>query len=264
MTLLVEDVGQTRIITLNRPEKLNAMNRRMVSELRDAWRAFHADPVAEVAVLTGAGRGFCAGEDLVESAARGVPENDLLTEDDPLGVLASPKPVIAAINGVCFGGGFLLAEKADLRLSVPGALFEVSEAKRWLLGGWTHGLLADLPQPIATELAYGFRFTSDRLYELGFLNRIVEPEDLLGEARRMAQQLLQLPPASRVNTTHMMRAIRPRPDARQLDLGRRLHAHGARADLIESRRAFAEKRAPRYVGWDDPADRSTLPGLAPE
>lgn len=261
MTLLIEDIGQIRVITLNRPEKLNAMSLQMVADLKDAWRDFHADPTAEVAILTGAGRGFCAGEDLVESAARGVPQNDILTTDDPMGIIASPKPVIAAINGVCFGGGFLMAEKADLRLSVPGALFEVSEAKRWLVGGWTHGMLANLPHPIAAEMAYGFRFTSDRLHALGFLNRLVEPDRLLAEARGMAEQLLALPPASRVNTTHMLRTIRPRPTDAEADLGLRLHAHGAHADLVESRQAFAEKRPPVYVGWDDPADRFALPQL---
>ena len=70
----------------------------------------------------------------------------------------------------------MLVERADLRVAVRGAVFEISEAKRWLLGGYNHGFVAGLPHPIATEMAFAFRFTAERLYELGFLNRLVEPE----------------------------------------------------------------------------------------
>ena len=73
------------------------------------------------------------------------------------------KPVIAAINGFAMGGGFQLVERTDLRVAVHGAVFEISEAKRWLLGGYNHGFLAGLPHPIATEMALGFRFTAERL-----------------------------------------------------------------------------------------------------
>ena len=88
---------------------------------------------------------------------------------------ALEKPVIAAVNGFAMGGGFMLVERTDLRVAVRGAVFEVSEAKRWLLGGYNHGHIANVPYPIAMEMAFGFRFTAERLYELGFLNRLVEP-----------------------------------------------------------------------------------------
>ncbi|MFC7544301.1 enoyl-CoA hydratase/isomerase family protein [Siccirubricoccus deserti] len=106
------------------------------------------------------------------------------------------KPVIAAVNGFAMGGGFMLVERTDLRVAVHGAVFEVSEAKRWLLGGWNHGALANLPFPIAMEMALGFRFTAERFHALGFLNRVVAPEALLPTALEMAAHLLTLPPAS--------------------------------------------------------------------
>jgi enoyl-CoA hydratase/carnithine racemase len=169
--------------------------------------------------------------------------------------------VIAAINGFAMGGGFQLVERTDLRVAVHGAVFEVSEAKRWLLGGYNHGFLAGLPHPIATEMALGFRFTAERLHEVGFLNRLVDPEGLLPTALEMAEHMLTLPPAARVNTVYMMRQMRPRVPPPFERLARRLHEHGAKEDLLESRRAFAEKRKPNFKGWNDPADRRRTPKL---
>src|SRR5438132_13022773 len=175
------------------------------------------------------------------------------------------KPVIAAINGYAMGGGFQWVERTDLRVAVRGAIFEISEAKRWLLGGYNHGFFAGLPHPIATEMALGFRFTAERLYQVGFLNRLVEPDELLPTACEMAEHLLTLPPASRVNTVYMMRQMRPQVTPPLQRLAAQLQDHGAKEDLMESRRAFAEKRKPNFKGWDDPTDRYRLPSLeAPE
>ena len=126
---------------------------------------------------------------------------------------ALEKPVIAAVNGFAMGGGFMLVERTDLRVAAKGAVFEVSEAKRWLVGGYNHGHVANLPYPIAMEMALGFRFTAERFYEIGFLNRLAEPDQLIPTALAMAEHLLTLPPASRVNTVHMMRQMRPSPTA---------------------------------------------------
>jgi enoyl-CoA hydratase/carnithine racemase len=174
---------------------------------------------------------------------------------------ALEKPVIAAVNGFAMGGGFMLVERTDLRVAVRGAVFEVSEAKRWLLGGYNHGHIANLPYPIAMEMALGFRFTAERFYDVGFLNRLTDADDLMPTAMAMAEHLLTLPPASRVNTVHMMRQMRPEPSEQQQRLAAALHEHGAKGDLMESRAAFAEKRKPRFKGWDDPQDRYRLPKL---
>lgn len=253
--------GQVMVIRMNRPERLNALGQELRANLAEAWCEFRDSDELEVAVYTGSGRAFCAGEDMKESLQRGAPGRGAQSLADPFMDGTLMKPVIAAINGYAMGGGFALVERTDLRVAVKGAIFEVSEAKRWLLGGYQHGFFASLPHPIATEMALGFRFTAERLYEVGFLNRLVEPEALLPTAMEMAEHLLTLPPASRVNTVYMMRQMRARIAPNLQHLAAQLHEHGDKEDLMESRRAFAEKRQPNFKGWLDPADRHRLPKL---
>ena len=172
--------------------------------------------------------------------------------EDPFMSGALEKPVIAAVNGFAMGGGFMLVERTDLRVAAKGAVFEVSEAKRWLVGGYNHGHIANLPYPIAMEMALGFRFTAERFYEIGFLNRLAEPDQLIPTAIQMAEHLLTLPPASRVNTVHMMRQMRPAPTPQQEKLAAALHQRGALSDRMELRAAFAEKRRPNLEGLGQP------------
>ncbi|MEQ9641470.1 MAG: enoyl-CoA hydratase/isomerase family protein [Alphaproteobacteria bacterium] len=253
--------GQIFVVRMNRPERLNAINRDLRAGLADAWIEFREDNDLEVAIFTGTGRGFCAGEDMKESLEAGGPGLRRIDREDPFMAGKLEKPVICAINGHAMGGGFMLVERTDLRLAVPEALFEISEAKRWLLGGYNHGHIANLPYPIAMEMALGFRFTAQRFHELGFVNRLVEADQLMPEAMAMAEHLLTLPPASRVNTVQMMRLMRPSVGADYEKLAEALHLHGATSDRMESRAAFAEKRKPNYKGWDDPADRYNPPTL---
>ena len=256
-----ETRGQIFIIRMNRPERLNALSGEMRQLLAEAWVEFRESRDLEVAIFTGTGRGFCAGEDMKESLSDGAPGGRRAVIEDPFMTGALEKPVICAVNGYAMGGGFMLVERTDLRVAVREAVFEVSEAKRWLLGGYNHGHIAALPYPIAMEMALGYRFTAERFHQIGFLNRLVEADELMPTAIEMAEHLLTLPPASRVNTVQMMRAMRPAV-APELDgLANALHDHGAKSDLMESRAAFAEKRKPDFKGWDDPDDRFTPPTL---
>ena len=256
-----ERQGQVFIVRMNRPERLNALSTEMRTELAKAWTEFRVAKDLEVAIFTGTGRGFCAGEDMKESLQKGVAGGQRPALEDPFMSGALEKPVIGAINGFAMGGGFMLVERTDLRVAVAEAVFEVSEAKRWLLGGYNHGHIANVPYPIAMEMALGFRFTAQRFYEVGFLNRVVEADQLMPTALGMAEHLLTLPPASRVNTVHMMRQMRPAPAPEMQRLAAALHDHGAKSDLMESRAAFAEKRKPNFKGWNDPEDRYRLPTL---
>jgi enoyl-CoA hydratase/carnithine racemase len=252
------------VIRMNRPERLNALGTELRAALAAAWSEFRDSRDLEVAIYTGTGRAFCVGEDMKESVERGtvnsgtargpMPENPYMTGE-------IQKPIIAAINGFAMGGGFMLAEKADLRVAVHAEVFEMSEAKRWLLGGFNHGHIGGLSHTVATEMAFAFRFDADRLYQLGFLNRVVDDDQLMPSAFEMAEHLMTLPPAARVNTLVMMRAMRPRVPEELQELANRLREHGARSDLMESRRAFAEKRRPNFIGWDDPDDRYRTPTL---
>jgi enoyl-CoA hydratase/carnithine racemase len=256
-----EEHGQILVVRMNRPERLNALSPKIRTSLAETWTEFRRSDRFEVAIFTGAGRGFCAGEDMKESLAAGTPGGRRPAIEDPFMSGALEKPVIAAVNGFAMGGGFMLVERTDLRVAAKGAVFEVSEAKRWLLGGYNHGHIANVPYPIAMEMALGFRFTAERFYDIGFLNRVVEPDQLMPTAIGMAEHLLTLPPASRVNTVHMMRQMRPSPGAEMQRLAAALHEHGDKSDLIESRAAFAEKRRPNFKGWTDPQDRYRLPTL---
>jgi enoyl-CoA hydratase/carnithine racemase len=253
--------GQILVVRMNRPERLNALNHELRTLLAETWAEFRRDNTLEVAVLTGTGRAFCAGEDMKESLQDGAPGGRRPAREDPFLSGALEKPVIAAVNGYAMGGGFMLVERTDLRVAAREAVFEVSEAKRWLLGGYNHGHLANLPYPIAMEMALGFRFTAQRFHEIGFLNRLAEADAVVSSALEMAGHLLTLPPASRVNTVHMMRQMRPAIAPEFERLAAALHDHGAKSDLMESRAAFAEKRAPNFRGWTDPEDRYRLPSL---
>lgn len=252
------------VIRMNRPERMNALGTELRTELANAWREFQDSKDLEVAIFTGTGRAFCAGEDMKESVEKGSPNSSGGARQqvpDPYRRGEVNKPVIAAVNGFAMGGGFQLVERSDLRVAVRGAIMEMSEAKRWLVGGWAHGQIGNVPHAIATEMAFAFRFTSDRLYELGYINRLVEPDELMPAAHEMASHLMSLPPASRVNTLTMMRALRPEPSDEFQVLAARLRDHGAKDDLMESRRAFAEKREPVWKGWDQPGDRERTPTL---
>ncbi|MFN0298883.1 MAG: enoyl-CoA hydratase/isomerase family protein [Burkholderiales bacterium] len=252
------------VIRMNRPERLNALGTELRAGLADAWCAFRDSADLQVAILTGTGRAFCAGEDMKESVERGMAGSAAGPQpqrENPYNDRAIDKPVIVAINGFAMGGGFQMVEKADLRVAVRGAVFESSEAKRWLLGGYDHGFIGGLSHTIATEMAFAFRFTAERLHEVGFLNRLVDAEALMSTAHEMAAHLMTLPPASRVNTLTIMRAMRPRVSEELQQLAARLKEHGAKDDLMESRRAFAEKRPPKFKGWNHPDDRLRTPKL---
>ncbi|HNO64911.1 MAG TPA: enoyl-CoA hydratase/isomerase family protein [Tepidiformaceae bacterium] len=256
-----ERQGAVFVIRMNRPERLNALGNELRAALADAWIEFAESRDLDVAIYTGTGRAFCAGEDMKESLGRGAPGLDSSVKRDPFTSGTLDKPVICAINGYAMGGGFQLVERCDLRVAVQGAVFEMSEAKRWLLGGHAHGFIANMPHPVATEMAFAFRFDAERLYQLGFINRLTSAEGLMPEAFAMANHLLSLPPASRENTLAMMRAMRPAPAPELERLANRLRDHGAKSDLMESRAAFAEKREPRFKGWDNPEDRYRRPTL---
>jgi enoyl-CoA hydratase/carnithine racemase len=249
-----EHHGDVVVIRMNRPEKLNAMNEELMIALAAAWSEYRDSPSEKIAILTGAGRGFCSGEDLVESAARGTPGLPPDAPFDPFWNDAKgpsgqiDKPIITAVNGWAMGGGFIMAWMSDLRVAARSAVFEISEARHWLMGAYTFGFTDTLPWSIAAELALGFRMSAERAYQVGFVNRLADDDQLLPTALELCDHLLSLPPASLKNTLEVARRLRPEiPDAVQRLAGELRTSGGSFEEVtMEARQAFAERRKPQF------------------
>jgi len=247
--------GRTRLIRMNRPEALNAMNRDLLVGLAEAFTAFSQDDDAFVAVLSGTGRAYSVGMDIkerAESADGGIGLADISPLVDPFFPYRAAeldKPVIAAVNGMAFGGGFILAANADLVVAGESATFEITEVKRGAVAGWQYGLAQGLPLHICLELAYGGRLTAQRAHDVGFVNEVVPDDEVEAAALTRAEQLTSLPPlALRFNRELLMEfAQRPSPElwARSHSLFRQAQES---VDAREAQRAFLEKRPPVYQG----------------
>jgi len=185
------------VLTLNRPEKLNALSMELRRELVSALEELRRDPAVRVLILTGAGRAFCAGLDLNELSQPTSANSARAFELDPVAALLQfEAPVIGAINGVAATGGFELAMVCDILLASTHAQFADTHAKVGLLPGW--GLSVRLPRRIglhrAKELAFTARFLSAAEAEAwGLVNRVVPPGELLDAARAMAEEMLAVP-----------------------------------------------------------------------
>jgi enoyl-CoA hydratase len=208
--VLVEKANGYAVLTLNRPKAMNALSRALRAAISDAVDALEADPDVRVLIITGAGRAFCAGLDLKElgSDTSGLGANAAITDKDPVSSLGRfSGPIIGAINGVAITGGFELALAADVLLASSEARFADTHARVGILPGW--GLSQKLSRAIgisrAKELSLTGNFLSaQQASDWGLVNRVVAPEELLPQARKLAEDMLSVDPASLVAYKRMI------------------------------------------------------------
>ncbi len=251
--LTVDSESHVASLSLNRPEALNAINRAVRQGLDQAWDAIATDPAVRVAVLGGAGgRAFSAGADLKERTVTDQGPMDLRWAHGPR-ERALRKPVIAAIDGYCFGGGFELALSCDIRIATPRAQFGLPEIRRGFFpgGGGPMRLARMIPLTNAMEmLLTGDPIDAGTALRLGIISRIVpEEEDLQAAATDLAQRISRNAPLAVEAVKELaLRALDMpwEPASRLSDLYRALI--GTTEDAKEGPRAFVEKREPVYRG----------------
>jgi enoyl-CoA hydratase/carnithine racemase len=247
----VRDEAGIAVITINRPQARNAINRAVRDGMFAALERFEADPAAQVAILTGAGdRAFCAGMDLKEAASesRGVlPRGFLPMIGDTIQL---SKPTIAAVNGFAMAGGWMFAQMCDLCVAAEHASFAITEAKVGRGTPWAAPLMAMLPQRVAMEiLLTGEPVPAATALRLGLVNRVVPQHELLPAAFELAETICANAPLS----TRAIKEAAYRGISVPLEEGLRIEAFLSRIirttdDSREGPRAFAEKRPAAFKG----------------
>jgi enoyl-CoA hydratase/carnithine racemase len=223
---VVEDRNAVRVLTMNRPEKRNALNAELTQALLEALR--HADEEENIGcvVLTGAGQGFCAGADLTEFKGlqdpRAAEERAELTMQLHLAFSRISKPIVAAINGAAMGGGAGLAIAADIAVMAASAKLGYPEAKHGIVAAIVMAnLVRQVGRKAAFELvALGEPIGADRALELGMVSRVVPDQELFPQAMLFAEKLAAMAPAARAETKKLFHEVADLPLAAALERGR--------------------------------------------
>jgi len=239
------------IITLNRPDTRNALSKEIRDGLFAAWDRFERDSKLRVAILTGKGdKAFCAGGDLKEMVERGlaVPPRDMFPV--PYDNIELTKPTIAAVNGVAFAGGWMIAQACDLCVASTSAKFAITEVKVGRGSPWAAPLIHMIPQRIMMEIVLtGKPITAQRAYEVGLVNRLAEPEKLMDVALEFAKEILDGAPLSVKAGRETVMLATEMGRAAALQAARAAHEFTYKSDdAREGPKAFAEKRKPEWKG----------------
>lgn len=247
----VADEGRLRIVTLNRPEVLNALHSEANHELEQVWDEFAARDDLWVGIVTGAGRGFSAGNDLkVQAEGKRGP----MPRTGFAGLhlrFDLDKPLIAAVNGPAMGGGFETALACDIIIAAESAYFALPEPRVGLIAG--AGGVHRLPRVIGQKQALGMILTGRRVpaaegKALGFVNEVVPDGEALAAAKRWAGLILECSPmAVRASKQAVYRGLaEPTLEQAIRTVYPAQKANAASADYIEGPKAFAEKRKPNW------------------
>jgi enoyl-CoA hydratase/carnithine racemase len=239
------------VITLNRPEARNALGKEIREGLFAAWDRFERNPDLRVAILTGAGeKAFCAGGDLKEMMELGlaVPPRDMFPV--PGDTIELTKPTIAAVNGVAFAGGWMIAQACDLCVASTRAQFAITEVKVGRSSPWAAPLIHMIPQRIMMEIVLtGKPISAQRAYEIGLVNRLAEPEGLMQTALALASEILEGAPLSVAAARDMVMLSTEMGRSAALRAARHASEYAYRSeDAQEGPKAFAEKRRPQWKG----------------
>jgi enoyl-CoA hydratase len=248
--ILYEAADSVAIITINRPEQRNAINAGVRAGLYAAFDRFERSE-ERVAILTGAGeKAFCAGMDLKEAAgaAMGVPPDGFLPI---LGdTVKVTKPVIAAVNGVAFAGGWLFAQMCDLCVASEDARFGITEAKVGRGMPWAAPLIHLVPQRVMLELLLTAQpITAQRAYEVGFVNHVTPPGEALARALELAEAIVENAPLTVAAAKELVYVSTEMGRSAALRTAKHIFDPVYRSeDALEGPRAFREKRKPVWTG----------------
>jgi enoyl-CoA hydratase/carnithine racemase len=251
MTVTYEVENRVAWLTIDRPEARNALSAAVRAGLWDGVRRFNADDGAAVLVLTGAGdKAFCAGGDLAEMAttALEVPPPDFLPQFGRN--VAVDKPTVAAVNGIAYGGGFLLAQNCDLVVAADTARFAISEARVGRGAPWAAPLPLLVPPRIAMQLLLtGDPIDAHRAHEVGLVNQVVPFADLRGAAQALAARIAANAPLSVRAAKKTVGLVAELPLGAAFEQAEELWAPVYRsADAQEGPAAFRDKRVPVWQG----------------
>lgn len=260
-TIRCESAGGVLTLTLNRPDSLNSCNAKMSIELQGALKLAQRDEGIRCVVLTGAGRAFCAGQDLQEIKGSYLGEappldfgGHLRRQYTPLlkSLLSLEKPVIAAVNGVAAGAGASFAFACDLRIAARSANFVMAFVNIGLIpdSAATLTLIRHVGYGRAAELCMlGEKLAAEEALKWGLVNRVVDDEQLADATRAVAQKLAQMPTRSIGLSKRALQHAFESNLEQQLEYEAYLQASaGATKDHSEGVRAFLEKRKPTFVG----------------
>ena len=264
-SLIVETRGPVGWLVFNRPDAANAMDSVMLAELEEAWQQLDADPAVRVIVNTGTGRSFQSGLDVVELARHpeALREQSRRTKRAELKLTAwhngVGKPVIAAVNGVCAGGGLHFVADADIVIASSSATFLDPHVSIGQVSAYeTIGLARRMPFEAVMRMALlgrHERITADRALELGMVSQVVDPPDALPEAAQtLAERVADGSPAAiRVTKRALWGALEAGLTDASRAGGLELAGMWGHPDQEEGPRAFAEKRAPVWAGPAGPS-----------